>query len=189
MYQINVICSPDAFQIDLKQFFLCHCVICKGYKWVPGKQSHLLASVWFPIRDHRGSEAFSSDLFHLALTQLHLSVCPSTHHSLTPSSKMPTSPSTRVQQPASRGTGGKKKTPLKGGLSQQRSCWHGNGSLCEWRLLLHAWSEVSHCLVVQEEPVRPLHKLIFIGSLNLDLLSGFWYFFLANLTLWFSVIL
>lgn len=47
---------------------------------------------------------------------------------------------------------------LKRGLSQQRSCWHGNGCLCEWRLLLRAWSEVSHCLMVQEDPVRLLYK-------------------------------
>lgn len=121
------------FKSISNSFFLCHCVICKGYKWVPGKQSRLLALVWFPIRDHRGSEAFSSDLFHLALTQLHLSVCPSTHHSLTPSSKMPTSPSTRVQQPVSRGAGGKKKrlwkeaSPSRGPVGMETALFVNGG--------------------------------------------------------------
>ncbi|KAJ4944400.1 hypothetical protein JOQ06_012944, partial [Pogonophryne albipinna] len=51
---------------------------------------------------------------------------------------------------------------LKGGLSQQRSsCWHGNGCLCEWRLLYLGRSEGSRCLPVQQDPVRLLNKQAF----------------------------
>lgn len=66
-------------------------------------------------------------------------------------SQMPTSPSLTAAEV-------RDENHLKRGLSQQRSCWHGNGCLCEWRLLLRAWSEVSHCLMVQEDPVRLLYK-------------------------------
>lgn len=67
------------------------------------------------------------------------------HPQLIPS-PMPTSPSVAEVRDGKR---------LKGGLSQQRSCWHGNHCLCEWSPLLCA-QEVSHCLMVQEGPVSCL---------------------------------
>lgn len=67
------------------------------------------------------------------------------HPQLIPS-PMPTSPSVAEVRDGTR---------LKGGLSQQRSCWHGNHCLCEWSPLLCA-QEVSHCLMVQEGPVSCL---------------------------------
>lgn len=50
------------------------------YKKLSSASSHIQPWVFFPVGDYTGSGAFSSDLFHLASTQLHLFTA--THSSL-----------------------------------------------------------------------------------------------------------
>lgn len=88
-----------------------------------------------------GCGSFCSVLFHLTLTQLHLFTA---SHNPFPLKCPPV-----LLWDCSRGA-------AQNLFERPLCCWHGNVCLCEWRLPLHAWSEVSRCLMVQEDLARPL---------------------------------
>lgn len=98
----------------------------------------------FVISHHKmpsGCGSFCSVLFHLTLTQLHLFTA---SHNPFPLKCPPV-----LLWDCSRGA-------AQNLFERPLCCWHGNVCLCEWRLPLHAWSEVSRCLMVQEDLARPL---------------------------------